>query len=217
MLKNEERELVNIAANIKFLRDNARMTQTKLAELIGVENSTVSNYENGYSRPGTEKLELLSEIFGVSVDELIKRRLGESKFSDEGFAYESLGTEIQIHENVDDITENYPENRIGMRMDMTDVCSSSEELFDAFIMYDDSMAGANIREGDTVIIKRQDYASPEQIVLVSGEIGTILGKYAGSENGKIEIITDGEGDSERIIFDEGSIVGVAVKAIIKLR
>ena len=53
------------------LRKNADMTQSDLAERLNVTRQAVSKYETGDSFPDVTILVTMSEVFGVSVDELI--------------------------------------------------------------------------------------------------------------------------------------------------
>ena len=57
--------------NIKSLREEMGMTQSELANSLFVTPQSVSRWENGSAYPDIEKLPLLSEIFGVTVDELL--------------------------------------------------------------------------------------------------------------------------------------------------
>lgn len=53
------------------------MTQAELAEALGVTNKAVSKWETGEAMPETGQLVPISEIFGVTVDELLKGRREE--------------------------------------------------------------------------------------------------------------------------------------------
>lgn len=59
------------------LRKEKGMTQTELADRLGVTNKAVSKWETGESFPETAQLVPLSGIFGVTVDELLKGRRDE--------------------------------------------------------------------------------------------------------------------------------------------
>ncbi len=48
------------------------LTQEELAEKLNVTRQTVSKWESGLSEPDADTLLLMSEIFGVSVDELLR-------------------------------------------------------------------------------------------------------------------------------------------------
>ena len=52
---------------IKELREKSGMTQTDLAERVGVSKSVVSAYEKGIRNPSNKVLEQIAEIYGVSL------------------------------------------------------------------------------------------------------------------------------------------------------
>ena len=47
-----------------------KLSQSKLAELVGVSNKAVSKWETGCAKPQIDTVKKLSAILGVSVDEL---------------------------------------------------------------------------------------------------------------------------------------------------
>lgn len=59
-------------AHISRLRKKADMTQSVLGDKLNVTRQAVSRYENGDSFPDISVLVLLSEIFNITVDDLIK-------------------------------------------------------------------------------------------------------------------------------------------------
>lgn len=72
---------IKIGKFISQLRREAGMTQEELGEKIGVTNKTVSRWETGTYMPDIEKLMLLSEIFSVSINELLcGERLSDGEF-----------------------------------------------------------------------------------------------------------------------------------------
>jgi len=62
---------------IYYYRTRAGLTQTQLADLLGVTNKAVSKWENGKTKPTTNTLRKMAAFFGISVDELLKVREGE--------------------------------------------------------------------------------------------------------------------------------------------
>ena len=56
-----------VGGKIKDLREKTGMTQTELAEKIGVSKSVVSAYEKGIRNPSHKILELIAKTFGVSI------------------------------------------------------------------------------------------------------------------------------------------------------
>ena len=57
---------------IAKLRKENNYTQEQLAVLLGVSRQSVSKYESGVTYPETDKLIRLSELFGCTVDYLLK-------------------------------------------------------------------------------------------------------------------------------------------------
>lgn len=58
--------------NIKPIREEAGMTQTALAEKIGVSQQAVSFWETGERYPRTADLPRIADALGVSIDELVR-------------------------------------------------------------------------------------------------------------------------------------------------
>lgn len=63
------------------LRKEKGLSQEELAEMLQVSRQSVSKWESGQTFPETDKLMTLSEIFGVTVDSLIKDGETESDYS----------------------------------------------------------------------------------------------------------------------------------------
>ena len=62
---------IKIGKFIAELRHSGNMTQEVLGLKIGVTNKTISRWENGNYTPDIEMFKLLSEIFRVSINELL--------------------------------------------------------------------------------------------------------------------------------------------------
>lgn len=66
-----------VGSFLKKLRKENNMTQEQLGERIGVTNKTVSRWETGNYMPPVESLILLSDIYGISINEILAgKRLG---------------------------------------------------------------------------------------------------------------------------------------------
>lgn len=61
-----------LGEKIKKYREEKKITQVEVAEVLGVKPATVSKYEAGTLEPNIESLKKLAELFEISVDELIK-------------------------------------------------------------------------------------------------------------------------------------------------
>lgn len=60
-----------LAANIRGMRGKADITQGRLAELVGVNITTIVKYEDGTTVPGTDKLFAMAEALGCTPNDLL--------------------------------------------------------------------------------------------------------------------------------------------------
>lgn len=67
-----------LADKIIFLRKQQNWSQEELAYKLDVSRQTISKWESGQNMPEIEKLLLLSEIFNVSINFLIKNDENEN-------------------------------------------------------------------------------------------------------------------------------------------
>ncbi|GEM_PF-3559089 len=65
----------NFGSNIKKIRSLKNYTQQHLADILGLTRAAVSSYEEGRAEPKIETLTRASQIFGVSVDDFINKKL----------------------------------------------------------------------------------------------------------------------------------------------
>ncbi|MBQ6935830.1 MAG: helix-turn-helix domain-containing protein [Clostridia bacterium] len=61
-----------ISKNISLLRQNANMTQLKLAEKLNYSDKAVSKWERGEAVPDIKTLLDIADLFGVTVDYLVR-------------------------------------------------------------------------------------------------------------------------------------------------
>lgn len=66
--------MVLLGKRIKELRNKYKLTQTELAEKVGVTKSTVAAYENDSRQPSYEVLIKMALVFKVTVDSLLLNR-----------------------------------------------------------------------------------------------------------------------------------------------
>lgn len=60
---------------IRALRESAGMRQYELAARMGVKQASVHAWESGENYPSAENLLKLADIFGVTVDEVLGRKM----------------------------------------------------------------------------------------------------------------------------------------------
>lgn len=70
---------MRIGEKLKNFRLSAGMTQEQIAEEINVSRQTISNWENGKSLPDVISLIKISDLYQISLDDLLK---GDGKMMD---------------------------------------------------------------------------------------------------------------------------------------
>ncbi len=60
---------------IRMLREQQGLSQGQLAKQLGISRAYVNLFESGRRMPGTELMLKISNIFGVSVDVLVRDEL----------------------------------------------------------------------------------------------------------------------------------------------
>lgn len=63
---------MNIGDKIKNAREENKLTQTQVSEILMVSRQTISNWENGKSLPDILSVIRMSELYKISLDELLK-------------------------------------------------------------------------------------------------------------------------------------------------
>ncbi len=66
---------MNFSDNLHYLRKRDKVTQEDLADRLCVSRQSVSKWETGEAYPETDKLIALSDIFNVSLDDLLRKDL----------------------------------------------------------------------------------------------------------------------------------------------
>lgn len=62
---------MNYGRSFKYYRQNAGLTQKEAAELIGVKDYQLGNYETNRSQPNLDVLKKMSKVYHVSIDKMI--------------------------------------------------------------------------------------------------------------------------------------------------
>lgn len=72
-------DFMELGNHIKHYRNEKGLSQEELAERVYVTRQTISNWENNKNYPDINSIVLLSEVFEISIDNLIKGDLEEMK------------------------------------------------------------------------------------------------------------------------------------------
>ena len=76
-------DMVKMGSFLAELRKEHNLTQAELGEKLGVTNKTVSRWETGNYMPPVEMLEELSNMYGMSINELLSgKKLTTEEFKE---------------------------------------------------------------------------------------------------------------------------------------
>lgn len=92
-------DMTIISNFLKELRKEKELTQEQLGEMIGVTNKTISRWENGNYMPPIDCLKKLSEIYKISINEIIAGK----RISDEDY---KINAEENITRTINDVQIN---------------------------------------------------------------------------------------------------------------
>ena len=89
----------NIGSFISDCRKEKGLTQTQLAERLGVSDKSISRWENGKTMPDLSLYEPLCEVLGIQISELLyARKMNDSEKKEQGekSAWNVLKTKSQL-------------------------------------------------------------------------------------------------------------------------
>ena len=67
---------------LRSARKKARLTVIQVSEALGVTDAAIYQWENGVTKPRSDKLVKLSELYGCPVDDLLKEETMEAKLAE---------------------------------------------------------------------------------------------------------------------------------------
>lgn len=91
-----------LGSRIRKFREIRKLSQKELAELIGVSNSRVSNWEQGINRPDADILADICRALNVSPSELLNVHLPDDELSSkERDVLRAYRQKPELHQAVD--------------------------------------------------------------------------------------------------------------------
>ena len=73
---------ITFEMRLKKLREQKRLNQTELANLLKVSNGSISKWERGDRQPDYETLENIADTFNVTIDYLLGRSDSKQEFNE---------------------------------------------------------------------------------------------------------------------------------------
>lgn len=89
---------MNLAGKLKKARENAKLSQNEVAEKLNISRQAISKWENGWSIPDIENLIVLSDLYHISLDKLLKDEKADDNTNEE--LVENEATEPKNYEDL---------------------------------------------------------------------------------------------------------------------
>lgn len=105
-----------LSERLKALRNEAGKTQEEMSKLIGISRSTYAEYERGKNKPPIQKLQIIADYFGVTVDYL----MGNS-------SSKPVKNIVDVSSTIEKII-NHLENDTTLTFDGKDITKESKEM-----------------------------------------------------------------------------------------
>ena len=97
---------MEFSEKLMTLRKKAGLSQEQLADRLGVTRQSVSKWESGSAVPELVKLIALSDMFGVSVDYLVKDAMEEPEETEREAGGVSAARAERLERKVDDLADS---------------------------------------------------------------------------------------------------------------
>lgn len=164
---------------LKELRLQAGKTQAQVADWLSITQAAYSKYECGRAEPSIDTLKILSEKYGVSVDQLLG---GEAKTTIDTTQKAVKIKDLAIKDEVE-MNDFYPIPLLGSVVAGVPIEAQEDlegyvyisfrpkEEYFALRVHGDSMINAGIRDNSILIVHKQPYATCGDIVvaMLNGE------------------------------------------------
>lgn len=153
--------------NLNYYLDLRDKTQLELSKYVGVSNTAVNNWVNGYTAPRMDKVDKICEFLSVTRSDLFEKRTSRK----DTINYSKYGL-ISL--------ENRRTKKVPILGDVAcGVPIYADETYDDYIEVDedikvdfalrtkgDSMIGDNIVDGDIILVKKVSMVEPHEIAVV---------------------------------------------------
>lgn len=130
----------SFSSRLKYLRKEKGKTQQSIAELLKVQRSTYGEYERGKILPPMDKLKVLADYFGISVDYL----MGHTNFKTHEERQEKDA--MDVSKNLKIILEYLEDNQSALTFDGETLGKDSREILISNIQ--NGLKMANIINGN---------------------------------------------------------------------
>lgn len=219
-ISQRREEIMDFAENLKKLRKEKKVTQQQLADILCVDKTSISKWENGFNYPNQNIQLMIADYFGVTVDYLLGRddnpspTLTNAYVPDAIVPFPVIGT---IKAGYDGAVE---EMSTGELISIPIEMLGGRPASDYFVLQvrGNSMY-PKILDGDRVLVLRTDSvdSGTTAVIIYNGDEATIKKVIYNPGENWVDLVPNNPDYEKRRIFanelDQLRVVGKAVKLI----
>lgn len=97
---------MDLGLRFKKYRTRSKLKQKEAAELMGIKNYQLGDYETNRSEPSIDILKKMSKIYGVSIDKLVGNNIKELSIDNKAYS-----TPEDLEKVIKDFVEYYESNK----------------------------------------------------------------------------------------------------------
>lgn len=156
-----------IGQNIRYLRKEKKLSQAKLGDKVGKSESTIQMWETGFRSPTMESVQRLSEVFEISITDLMTKDIQKSLSIDDEYIYSQADIsyiKVPLYADISCGNGAFVDDNILDYVAIPDDGLNPNKEYFAQVAKGDSMIEVGIDDGDIIIFEKTN-------VIEDGKIG----------------------------------------------
>lgn len=154
-----------IGKNIRYLRKQNKMSQSKLGDLVNKSESTIQMWETGYRSPTMGSVKTLSEIFNVDINSLMEIDMQINNIKDANI-YNNADIsfiKVPLYGDISCGKGSFVEDNIIDYIAVPDDNLNPNSEYFAQYAKGDSMINAGIGDGDVIVFEKTNILEDNKI------------------------------------------------------
>lgn len=154
-----------IGKNIRYLRKQNKMSQSKLGNLVNKSESTIQMWETGYRSPTMGSVKTLSEIFNVDINSLMEIDMQINNIKDANI-YNNADIsfiKVPLYGDISCGKGSFVEDNIIDYIAVPDDNLNPNSEYFAQYAKGDSMINAGIGDGDVIVFEKTNILEDNKI------------------------------------------------------
>lgn len=148
--------MATFAERLRELRNEKKMTMKDLADKLSLTEQAISMYERNERRPNFEKLEEIADFFNIDMNYLLGKSIIKNSYAHEfrEITIDKLIRKIPLYDFISCGEGGFVDDNIIDFVSLPASMFSARKEYFAQYAKGDSMANANINNGDLVIFEK---------------------------------------------------------------